>query len=52
LQETYVDGGDGVAIVLGVLEEREDIIASDDTGLAGEDLLSVVVSFCSAETCS
>ena len=38
LRETYVDGGDDVAVVLGVLEEREDIIASDDTGLAGENL--------------
>lgn len=42
--ETYVDGGDGVALVLGVLEELEDIIASDDTGLAGENLVSIVVS--------
>ena len=30
LRETYVDGGDGVAVVLGVLEESKDIIASLD----------------------
>ncbi len=36
---TYVDGGDGIALVLCVLEELEDIVASDDTGLAGENLL-------------
>ena len=49
--ETYVDGGDGVALVLGVLEELEDIIASDDTGLAGENLLNMVVSCCCLEMC-
>lgn len=49
-EKPYVDGGDGVTLVLGVLEELEDIIASDDTGLAGEDLLRMVVSCCSAET--
>jgi hypothetical protein len=47
---SYVDGGDGIAVVLGVLEELEDIIASDDTSLAGENLLSLVVSCCSPET--
>lgn len=51
LRETYVDGGDGVAVVLGVLEESKDIIASDDTGLAGEYLLSLTVNFCTSETC-
>lgn len=50
LRATYVDGGDGVAVVLGVLEELEDIIASDDTGLAGENLLGMVISYCSLET--
>ena len=48
LRETYVNGGNGVAGVLGVLEESKDIIANDDTGLAGEDLVSVVVSRYSA----
>jgi hypothetical protein len=33
-----------------VLEEREDIIASDDTGLAGEDLWSAMVRFCASGT--
>lgn len=33
-----------------MLEEREDIIASDDTGLAGENLWSVMVRFCVHET--
>lgn len=33
-----------------MLEEREDIIASDDTGLAGENLWSVMVRFCVYET--
>lgn len=51
LRETYVDGRDGVAVVLGVLEESKDIIASDDTGLAGEYLLSLAVNFCTSETC-
>lgn len=31
-----------------MLEELEDIVTSDDTGLAGEDLASVVVSRYSA----
>lgn len=35
---SYVDGGDGEAQLLGVLEQLVDIIAVDDTGLAGEVL--------------
>jgi hypothetical protein len=33
----HVDGGNGELLLLGVLEESADIIANDDTGLAGED---------------
>jgi len=33
----HVDGGDGELLLLGVLEESADIVADDDTGLAGED---------------
>lgn len=32
-----VDGGNGVAVLLCVLEELEDIVTSDDTGLAGKN---------------
>lgn len=32
-----VDGGDGIAVLLCVLEELQDIITSDDTSLAGEN---------------
>jgi hypothetical protein len=33
----HVDGGNGELLLLGVLEESADIVADDDTGLAGED---------------
>lgn len=33
----HVDGGNGELLLLGVLEESADIVANDDTGLAGED---------------
>ena len=33
----HVDGGNGELLLLGVLEEGADIVANDDTGLAGED---------------
>ena len=32
-----VDGGDGIAVLLCVLEQLENIVTSDDTGLAGEN---------------
>jgi hypothetical protein len=32
-----VDGGNGIALLLCVLEELEDIVTDDDTGLAGEN---------------
>jgi hypothetical protein len=35
---TY-DGRNGILVLLGVVEELEDIIANDDTGLAGEYVL-------------
>lgn len=36
---TY-DGWDGKVVLLGVVEELEDIITNDDTGLASEDVLA------------
>lgn len=33
----HVDGGDGVVVLLCVLEQLENIVTSDDTGLAGEN---------------
>ena len=35
---TY-DGGDGEVVLLGILEETEDIVADDNAGLAGENVL-------------
>lgn len=32
-----VDGGNGIAVVLCVLEQLEHIVTGDDTGLAGEN---------------
>lgn len=37
--EAY-DGRDGKALLLGVVEELEDIISNNDTGLAGENVLA------------
>lgn len=35
----HVDGGDGKLVLASVLEESKDVIADDDTGLAGENVL-------------
>lgn len=42
------DGGDGKLVLLSVVEKLQDIIANDDTGLAGEDVLATHVcgGFC------
>lgn len=37
------DGGDGKVVLLSVVEKLQDIIANDDTGLAGEDVLATHV---------
>lgn len=44
----HVDGGDGELVLAGVLEQSEDIIANDDTGLAGQNVLDthIVVVDC------
>lgn len=34
------DGWDGVVVLLCVVEELQDIISSDDSGLAGENVLA------------
>lgn len=39
---TY-NGGDGKLVLLSVVEKLQDIIANDDTGLAGEDVLATHV---------
>ena len=36
---TTYDGREGEFVLLGVFEETEDIVANDDTGLAGENVL-------------
>ena len=41
---TY-DGRDGKVILLRILEETEDIIANDDAGLAGENVLDTHFPF-------
>lgn len=41
-----VDGGDGVLVVAGVLEQGKDVIADDDTGLAGQNVLSTHFDCC------
>jgi hypothetical protein len=33
-----IDGGDGVALLLSMIEERLHVVADNDTGLAGENV--------------
>lgn len=42
----YVDGRNGVLVLTGVLEQSEDIVADDDTGLAGQNVLSTHFCCC------
>jgi hypothetical protein len=40
------NGWDGEFLLLGILEESEDIVAHNDTGLPGEDVLGTHICSC------
>lgn len=42
---TY-NGGNGIVVLLCMLEESQDIIADDDAGLSGENVLNTHVDNC------